>query len=325
MPRETAPTEITELADARAVARRAHDWATADQLLARIAAAGWKVVDTGTLYDLERTAPVDRVVDGVVRHGSSESVPSRLEEAPAGLADVVVVAEDDAAALVATVEAVLRTSGPGVRVVVVANAPADDVLAAVDALEAAHPGSVEIVRMATRLGHALVVNAGMRRVVAPVVVLMAAGVAPTGDLPGALAAALSGPEVAVAGPFGLASDDLRRWEPAAGPADAIAVSGRAMAFRRDDINARGPLDEHFAAGIWLDAWWSLVLRDPWAVEEPVHGAPIRHAVVAGTGHVAPAWSDEVPHDAARAKAEKKDFYRFLKRFASRRDLLTSGH
>ena len=43
--------------------------------------------------------------------------------------------------------------------------------------------------------------------------------------------------------------------------DVVAVEGDAMAFRRGDYVARGPLDEHFAFYRNLDIWWSLVLRD----------------------------------------------------------------
>ncbi len=57
MPRDVAPPEIVALAEARAAARRARDWTTADDLLAEIQAAGWRVVDSGTMYDLARWRP----------------------------------------------------------------------------------------------------------------------------------------------------------------------------------------------------------------------------------------------------------------------------
>ena len=43
---ETAPAEIIALADARAAAKSARDWARADELRAQIDAAGWAVIDT---------------------------------------------------------------------------------------------------------------------------------------------------------------------------------------------------------------------------------------------------------------------------------------
>ena len=94
MPRDVAPPEIVALAEARAAARRARDWTTADDLLAEIQAAGWRVVDSGTMYDLARVAPPDVVEGDVVRYGSSLSVPTRFDEAPAGVASVILVATD---------------------------------------------------------------------------------------------------------------------------------------------------------------------------------------------------------------------------------------
>ena len=43
---ETAPAEIIAMADARAAAKSARDWARADELRAQIDAAGWTVIDT---------------------------------------------------------------------------------------------------------------------------------------------------------------------------------------------------------------------------------------------------------------------------------------
>ena len=43
---ESAPTQIVALADARAAAKAARDWARADELRAQIDAAGWTVTDT---------------------------------------------------------------------------------------------------------------------------------------------------------------------------------------------------------------------------------------------------------------------------------------
>ena len=74
---DEAPPEIRALADARAAARRARDWTTADALRDEIEAAGWRVVDAASLYTLERATAPDVVEDGVPRYGSSASVPSR--------------------------------------------------------------------------------------------------------------------------------------------------------------------------------------------------------------------------------------------------------
>ena len=269
---DEVPPEVRALADARAAARRAQDWSTADALRAEIEAAGWKVLDAASLYTLERAAAPDLVEAGITRFGASASVPSRLEEAPVGVASLVLLATDWPEDLARAVGALVGASPAGTQLVIVANAPSDAQADALAELEAAGTGSpnvgLELVWTSARLGHATALNAGIRRAAGPVVVVVDTSVEPRGDLVTALVAALDDPSVAVAGPFGLVSDDLRTFEePPAGTVDVVAIEGYAQAFRRADYVARGPLDEHFAFYRNLDIWWSLVLRDPFAVNE----------------------------------------------------------
>ncbi len=46
MEKAVVPAEIQALADARTAAKAERDWAKADELRARIDAAGWSVIDT---------------------------------------------------------------------------------------------------------------------------------------------------------------------------------------------------------------------------------------------------------------------------------------
>ena len=348
MARDEAPPEVRELADARAVARRAGDWPTADALRAQIEAAGWKVLDAASLYTLERAAAPDLVEDGVVRYGASASVPSRLDEAPVGVASIVLVATDWPEDVARAVAALVATSPPGTQVVVVANDPSAEQLAALADLPTSEPDpatvAVELVRTSARLGYAAALNCGIRRAAAPVVVVLDTSVEPGTDLVTPLVAALADPDVAVAGPFGLVSDDLRSFEePPEGTVDVVAIEGYAQAFRRADVTARGPLDEHFAFYRNLDIWWSLVLRDPFSVDddeadddEGDDGADVvvdlasmpkpRRAVrVEGLDlvrHEHRGWTSV--SEAERDRLSKRNFYRVLKRFATRRDLLLGG-
>ena len=329
MTRDPAPDDIQALADARAAARRERDWATADDLRAQIEAAGWKVIDSGTMYDLERAAAPDVAAEGgVVRYGSSASVPSRLDETPVGAATVVLVATEWPGDLARAVAALTAHSPDGTQLVVVANgvsAAQDEALAALDAADPGAPGVVtEVVHVGTRLGWAAALNAGIRRAIAPVVILLDTSVEPEGDLVTPLVAALDDDTVAVAGPFGIVSEDLRRFEDApAGAVDVDAIEGYALAFRRADYVARGPLDEHFDFYRNLDIWWSLVLRDQ--PEDAPNDAPPRRAVRVGgvpvQRHEHRGWTS-LPED-ERDRRSKRNFYRILKRFATRRDLLVS--
>lgn len=321
MPPDDVPPRIRQLADDRAVARRAGDWTTADRLRDELEAAGWKVLDAASLYTLERGRPPDVVEGEVVRHGSSASVPSRLGEAVVGAATVVMLATDWPDDLARAISALRAHSPAGTHLVVVANGPSGAQETALDAL----PEDVEVVRLVQRLGHAAALNAGIRRAAAPIVILLDTCVEPGGDLVSPLVAALSDPTVAVAGPFGIVSDDLRHFHDApAGAVDVDAIEGYAQAFRRADYVTRGPLDEHFTFYANVDIWWSLVLRDQ-GEDEPDDAAPrraVRVSGVAATRHLHRGWTSLPAVE--RDRLAKKNFYRVLKRFATRRDLLVGA-
>ena len=326
MPAADIPADIRDLADRRAAARRSRDWAAADAIRDELLAAGWKVIDIGTLYDLERAAPPDVDEGGDVRYGSSASVPSRLDEEPVGVATVVLVATEWPDDLARAVRALVEHAPDGTQLVVVANDPSDGQAASLRELASADPGApgiaTEVVLTSARLGWAAALNAGIRRAAASVVILLDTSVEPEGDLVTPLVAALDDPTVAVAGPFGIVSDDLRRFRDAdPGMTDVDAIEGYALAFRRADYAERGPLDEHFAFYRNLDIWWSLVLRDQ--PDDADGDTPPRRAVrVTGipvTRHEHRGWT-ALPEE-ERDRLSKKNFYRILKRFATRRDLL----
>jgi hypothetical protein len=110
------------------------------------------------------------------------------------------------------------------------------------------------------------------------------------------------------------SDDLRRFSDAP-PGDVTAIEGYALAFRRSDGADRGPLDERFRFYRNLDIWWSLVLRDEG------DGTPPRRAVAVelpAERHEHRAWTT-TPED-ERDRLSKRNFYRIIDRFGSRRDL-----
>ncbi|MFN8629062.1 MAG: glycosyltransferase [Chloroflexota bacterium] len=307
---DPVPHDIRQLGDERAKARRAHDWATADRLKAEIEAAGWRVVDAGTLYSLERKPPEVVEVDGEVRYGSSEAVPSVLESPASGAASVVIVADERASLVPVAARAVLASS-PAAQVIVVANDPPEDAAGLLVGLE-----GVEIVPLARRLGAAAALNAGIRRAAGEIVVLLDPGVEVQGDLAADAAAALADQNVGVAGLRGLATDDLVHFEITAVAPAAAAVDRLAIAFRRADYRERGPLDEHFERWSYLDAWWSLALRD--VGEDAVFGVDKpRSAALLATGYSLRGEEPSTPD----ARTAKKHRYRFLKSFAARRDLV----
>jgi cysteinyl-tRNA synthetase len=313
MPRQRIPDEVLSAAHARAAARASRDWPEADRLRAEIEAAGWKVVDRGTDFALEPATPPTVEVGGLVRYGSSAAVPSRLDEAPTGVATVVVVATDWPEDVARAVSAVRATAPDGVSIVVVADGLSVDDDEGLAALEPA----AEVVRTSERLGTGAAWAIGVRRATAPVVVVLDASVEPTGDIVTPLVRALDDPSVGVAGGFGIDSSDLRRFEEASA-GDVTAVEGYVLAFRRADAVARGPIDERFRFYRNLDIWWSLVLRDEGEGSAPRRAVAVELPVVR---HEHRGWTS-LP-DAERDRLSKRNFYRIIDRFGARRDLARS--
>jgi len=314
---EGAPEEVVALARARRDARAARDWPEADRLRGAIEAAGWKVVDRGVDFKLSRAHPPDVEEAGRSRYGSSESVPSRLGEPAATRATVVLVASDWPEDVSRALGGLAGAGEEGVQVVVVANAPSDDIegLFEQQDVSALRP---DVVWTSARLGHAAALNAGIRRAVGEGIVLLDPSVEPRGPFVGELLRALDDPGVAVAGPWGLRSADLRDFEEIT-EGDAEAIEAYCQAFRRSDYIDRGPLDEHFHFYRNLDIWWSLVLRESKSDEPPrkatvIAGLPLErheHREYATTP------ADE------RDRLSRRNFYRIIDRFRNSRELVGS--
>lgn len=324
MARTRIPEAVLTAAHDRARARAERDWATADRLRDEIEAAGWSIVDRGTDFALTPSAPPDVAEAGRVRYGASGNVPSRLEEAAVGLATIVLVATDWPADVDRALAGLRAGSPDGTSVVIVADSPSEEQASALESIDSVAGGAtaaglpVEIVWTSERLGHGAASNIGIRRAGAPVVILLDTSLEPTGDIVTPLVRALDDPSVAVVGGWGIISGDLRTFEDA--PAgDVDAVEGYCQAFRRADFAALGPLDERFRFYRNLDIWWSLVLRDAGEGDPPrravrVDGLPLVRHEHRGWGSL----SEE-----ERARQSKRNFYRIIDRFGSRRDLLVA--
>jgi Glycosyl transferase family 2 len=318
MTRVRIPDEVLSAAHDRSKARAERDWATADRLRDEIEAAGWTIVDRGTDFALSPSAPPDIEEGARLRYGASRNVPSRLEEPAAGGATVILIATDWPTDLERALDALRATSPDGTSIVVVADAPSDEQEAALALLADHADASIELVWTSERLGQGAATNIGVRRASGPVVVLMDSSVEPTGDVITPLVRVLDDPRVAVAGAWGITSADLRTFEDAP-PGDVDAIEGYLLAFRRDDAAGRGPLDEHFRFYRNLDIWWSLVLRDRGEGEEPRRA--VRVADIPAIRHEHRGWAS-LPED-ERTRQSKRNFYRIIDRFGSRRDLLIS--
>ena len=319
----TPPDDVEILARERASARASRDFARADLLKSSIEAAGWRVTDRGTAYRLEPAAPPTIEAVGVVRHGSAETVPSLLDEPASARFAVLLVADNRPDDLARILDGLRAHAPEGTQVVIVANDPSPDqagrlVQGAPDLAPVAG-SEPELIWTSARLGHAVALNAGLRRARGDVVVLAETDVEVAGDALAPLAAVLADPSVAVAGGFGLAGPDLRHVAEAAGP-DVDAIDGRWLAFRRAEIVRLGPLDEKFVVDRWLDIWWSLVLRAGPDPDKPPRRA-VRVELPLVIHERAAAGS---PAPAERDRLARRNFYRVLERFRGRADLLSGS-
>jgi Glycosyl transferase family 2 len=315
------PDEVRAAAEARAAARAARDWATADRLRGEIEAAGWKVIDASASFRLEPAHPPDVVTGDTVRYGRSDAVPSRLGEPATHAATIAIVAREDPSGAARAARSALDTAASETQIVVVADGLSDAALAPLTAMASADADErrLEIVRTSARLGQGAALNIATRRASASVVIVLDASVELTGNVVDPLVRALEDPAVAVAGPFGLTTPDLRHFdETDRGP--AAAIEGYLQAFRRDDAVARGPFDEAFRFYRNLDVWWSLVLRDAGPGRPPRRAEVVPDLALIRHEHVAWATTPESQRD----RLSKRNFYRILDRFRDRADLAVPG-
>jgi cysteinyl-tRNA synthetase len=359
------PAQITHLVRERTEARARRDWARADALKAEIEAAGWRVVDHGNRTSVTPAAPATVELDGELRYGSAAAVPSLLDS-PATTTWTVVVVASEQPERVSRLLTALRTHAPdGTGVVIVANDPSDAQVAALgpEAPDRAPIGGIvpELLRTSARLGYAAALNIGLRRSAGEFVLLADATAWPAGDALTPLAATLgdSGDTgrlaIAAVGGFGLLAAESGPLRPNAlhrepgssgATAEATALEGAWLAFRRSDYRELGPLDERFVTPSWLDVWWTLRLRagaeyvesaEPDGPEESAAGEAAEatepaEATEAGTHDIempAPrhAVSLQLPLDREdvawppdRSRLNRRNMYRVLDRFGWREDL-----
>ncbi len=317
MTRPFIPQDVLDLAHARASARTAGDWKEADRLRLDIEGAGWRVVDNGTGFRLDPAAPLDIDEGGLIRYGRSTSVPSRMSEPSSARATVVLVAGDGHPPIEEALEGVLAHASPEDHVLVIV----DDLEPGLDLDAWTRNPLVEIIRTTEQLGAGAALNIVLRRATGAIVLLLEGSVVPTGDVVGPLAAALADADVAVAGGRGITTSDLRLHDDVE-VGEATAVAAGALAFRRIDGIAAGPVDEAFRDPGHLDTWWSLVLRDG---DRDGSNEPRRAIVVRDLPVRQPSQPEvAATPDPANVQAERlarRNFYRLLSRFRDRPELL----
>ena len=131
-----------------------------------------------------------------------------------------------------------------------------------------------------------------------------------------LLAAFEDPSVGIAGAWGVRSATGRAFEDAP-PGEVDAIEGYCLAVRREVLRTAGLFDHHFRFYRNADLDFSFQARAAGWRAVAVAGLPLRRHEHRGYAALAPA---------ERERLSKRNFYRFLKHWGDRRDLLLdSGH
>ena len=300
MPSNSIPEPVRRLLAERKAARLDSDWARADALRSEIAGMGWEVQDRGTRSTarpmLIRASPTDDA--------------SRLGEPASVEVSIQVTAEDhlnDLARLLAG----LSTHPPSRswELVIVDNAAGFEVDEGL-----AMPIDPVVVRSDHRLGWADARTLGMHRSCGEITVLLDSSLEPTGDFVSPLLAAFEDPTVGIAGPWGVTSPNGRQFDEAP-PGEVDAVEAYCLAVRREALRAVGGFDRRFQFYRNADLDFSFAVRaSGWrAVRTPP--LPLER-------HEHRGW--ESVTEAERERLSKRNFYRFLKHWGDRGDLLINA-
>jgi cysteinyl-tRNA synthetase len=302
-----APDDVRRLVDERATARAARDFDSADRLRDEIHALGWEVVDGPRGSSVRPKLPAAPAGTGYAR---PEDLASRLDEPATVEMSVVLVVDDHPADLDRMLAGLAAHHPPGDwELIVVANSPPQPVDAIVE--RDSVPESPTVIGTTERLGWADAVNLGMRRAHGELIVLLDTSLEPTGDWAAPLLAAFDDPAVGIAGGWGVRSGDGRQFEDAP-PGEVDAVEGYCLAVRRETLRTAGQFDQKFRWYRNADLDFSFQARA--AGWRAVRTGPLPLTRHEHRGYAA---LDE----AERTRLSKRNFYRFLRRWGDRRDLL----
>lgn len=305
MSNASLPRDVRGLLAERRAARDDHDWARADALRDRLAALGWQVEDGPSASTARPMLP-----PAPAAQPDAAALSSRLDEPATVAASIQVAAEDDADDLERFVRGV-AAHPPTVtwELVVVANAPSFDLEALLARLPL--PVQPEVLRTEPRLGWADARTLGLRRSSGEITVLLDTSVEPVGDFVRPLLDAFEDPTVGIAGAWGVTSSDGRTFEEAP-PGEVDAIEGYCLAIRRDALRTVGGFDPRFRFYRNADLDLSFAVRNAGWRAVRTEALPLaRHE---HRGYAAlPA--------AERDRLSKRNFYRFLKHWGDRGDLL----
>jgi hypothetical protein len=296
----TAPPDVVALAEQRAAARAAKDFATSDRLRDEIAALGWTVRDGAEGWTLAEKPPYDVLA-------SVRDLPDRSGEPAQGRCTVAVLVEGWPDDVRTCVDALLAHAPEDVRVLLLENGPTD---AGSVVHELAASPRVEELHVERAAGWAEARQALLRYDVADVHVLLDPSTVLEGDALTPLLAAFDDAGVAGAGWRGVnVADGWTEFVPA-GPGEVEALLGYLFAVRRSAA-AQVPLPPKARFYRNADMEWSYLLRDAGVGRLVSLELPVRQDRHRGYHDSDPGFRD---------KESRRTYDRFLQRFRNREDL-----
>ena len=300
----TVPDEVHALAEQRAAARTAKDFAQSDRLRAELAALGWTVRDDADGWSLVEKPPYDVL-------SSVRDIADRSGSPDQRRCTVALLVEGWPDDLRTCVNALLSHTPEDVVVLLLENGSTD---AGAVVHELADSDRVEELHVERPGGWAEARQALIAYDVASVHVLMDVSTVLVGDAVTPLLAALDDPGVAAAVWRGVNVKDGWTEFVDAGPGDVEALLGYLIAVRRTAALAV-PLPAKARFYRNADIEWSFLLRDAEAGRLVAVDLPVRQDQHRGYHDSDPAYRD---------KESKHTYDRFLQRFRGREDLRLSG-
>ena len=297
----TPPPAVAALAEERAAARAAKDFATSDRLRDEIAELGWTVRDGADGWSLSEQPPYDVLP-------SVRDLPDRSAEPSSRRCTVALLVEGWPDDLRTCVQALLDHAPEDVVVVLLENGPTD-AGATVHELAAQSP-RVEELHVERPAGWAEARQALLQQDVADVHVLLDPSTVLEGDALSPLLAAFDDPTVAGAGWRGVnVADGWTEFVPA-GPGEVEALLGYLFAVRRSAaLQVPLPAKARFYRN--ADMEWSYLLREAGVGRLVALELPVRQDRHRGYHDSDPAFRD---------KESRRTYDRFLQRFRNREDL-----
>jgi hypothetical protein len=301
---DPAPDVVVGLAQERAEARAAKDFARSDELRDEIASLGWTVRDAASGWSLAQKPAFDIF-------SSVHDLPDRSAEPDGRRCTIALLVEGWPDDVRTCVDALLEHTPPDVVVVLLENGTTD---AGETVHELAQSPRVEELHLAQTAGWGEARQALITADVAAVHVLMDVSTVFEGDAITPLLAAFDDPSVVAAGWRGVNVADGWTEFVDAGPGEVEALLGYLFAVRRSAALAVPvPTKARFYRN--ADMEWSFLLRDAGRGRLVALDLPVRQDRHRGYADSDPAYRD---------KESRRTYDRFLQRFRGREDLRLSG-